>query len=86
MLINARKLKARMVELGITQSNIAKNMGVDPTTLYLKLNNQRRIYVDEVGKLCKILKIGTPSDLHEYFGIDFLILPESCEKATKKQC
>lgn len=83
-MVNTRKLKARMVELGVTQTSIAKEMGIDPTTLYLKLNNQRRVYVDEVGKLCKILNIGTPKDLYDYFGIDFLILSTSCEKATKR--
>ena len=84
-MINTRKLKARIVELGLNQETIAKDMGINYATLNLKLNNKRRIYVDEVGKLCKILGIGTQADLHDYFGIDFLILPTSCEKDSKKK-
>lgn len=80
--VNTRKLKSRILELGLTQAIVADYMGLDSSTLNLKLNNQRRIYMDEVANLCFILDIKTPSDLKEYFGLEFLILTSSRENAT----
>jgi len=82
-MVNTRKIKARIVELGLNQETIAKDMGINYSTLNLKLNNSRRLYIDEVGKLCKILKLGSSKDLHDYFGIDFLTISNSCEKELK---
>lgn len=83
-MVNTRKVKARVIELGLTQKDIAKDMGLDYTALNLKLNNKRRLYIDEVGKLCKILKIGTKEDLHDYFGIDFLVIPDFRQNAKQE--
>ena len=71
-----------MYELQITQESLAEYMGIDYSTLNLKLNNKRRIYADEVAKLCRILKITTSAELREYFGLDFLI-DKSCENELK---
>ena len=83
-MVNTNKIKARMVELGLTQGIAAKQMGIDYSTLNQKINNKKRFFADEVGKLCKILKITTHAELKEYFGLDFLIVSSSCENDTKE--
>lgn len=79
-MINVHKIKTRIYELQLSQEEIAKNMELDISTLNAKINNKRRIYIDEVVKLCEILQIGTSTDLKEYFGMNFL-LDNKCEKA-----
>ena len=71
-MVNSRKVKARIVELGFTQDDVAENIGMDVSTFNQKINNKRRIYIDEVAKLCDYLKINTTTELQEYFGLDFL--------------
>ena len=73
-MVRTNKVKARIVELGIGYPKVAKYLGINSATLSLKLSNKRRIYLDEVIKLCKILKITTAEELKEYFNLDFLIL------------
>ena len=82
--VNTCKVKARILELGLTQEGVAKDMGIDYATLNLKINNKRRIYMDEVATLCKILDIKNPPELKEYFGLDFLIILPSRENATNE--
>lgn len=73
-MVQTNKVKARIVELGFTYREVAESIGMDYTTLSLKLSNKRRIYLDEVAKLCKILQISSSDQLREYFNLDFLIL------------
>ena len=80
--INTLKLKSRIIELGYTQEEIAKSMDLDTSTFSLKINNKRRIYIDEVITLCKLLEINKPIQLREYFGLDFLFISNSRENAT----
>lgn len=82
-LLNSHKIKTRIFELGLTQEKVADDMSLDYSTFNLKVNNKRRIYADEVAKLCKILHISTSAELKEYFGFDFLLI-KSCEKATSR--
>jgi len=80
--VNTNKVKARMVELGLNQEDVAKMLGIDYSTFNIKINNNRRFYADEVAKLCEILGLDTSNQLREYFGFDFLVLTDSREKAT----
>jgi transcriptional regulator with XRE-family HTH domain len=80
--VNTLKVKARIMELGLNQEDVAKKLGVDYSTFNTKINNNRRFYVDEVAKLCEILDINTSSQLRDYFGFDFLVLTESRQNAT----
>lgn len=77
--VNTNKIKSLIVEKGLKQSSIAKEIGLNEATLNLKINNKRRIYMDEVISLCIVLGITTPASLKECFGLDFLILSNSCE-------
>lgn len=83
-MVNTNKIKGRIVEFGLTQEKVAQDMlGMDYTTFNLKLNNKRRFYLDEIVKLSKGLNITSKEELKEYFGLDFLIVNESCENDTK---
>ena len=68
-MINIVKVKMRMLELGLTQPEIAEKMGINVATLNMKLNNKRRIYVDEYFKLCDILKLDTTEKRTELLGV-----------------
>ena len=82
-MVNSLKVKARIMELGLNQDDVAKELNIDYSTLNLKINNNRRIYADEVAKLCELLDIKTSKGLRDYFGFDFLILTESRQNATE---
>lgn len=84
-MVNSRKVNARIFELGLNQEVIAEQMGINKVTLNQKINNIRRFYADEVAILFKILKLSTRVELKEYFGLDYLIVADSCENETKEE-
>lgn len=55
-----------MVELGITQKDLAVKMSLAQPTVNQKLNNIRPMDLKEAEKISDILKI-TPSEYQEYF-------------------
>ena len=64
-MIDTRKVKARMILLGLTQPAVAEAMGINVATFNQKLNNNRRMYIDEFFKLCEILKLHTEEERNE---------------------
>ena len=68
-MVNSRKIKARMLILGLTQPIVAELMGMNVATLNAKINNNRRIYLDEYFKLCDILKLNTAEERKELLGV-----------------
>lgn len=68
-MIDTRKVKARMILLGLTQPVVAEAMGINVATFNQKLNNKRRIYMDEYLKLCEILKLNTTEEREELLGV-----------------
>lgn len=68
-MIDTRKVKARMVMLGLTQPDVARAIGMNVATFNQKLNNKRRIYVDEYYKLCGILDLNTAEEREELLGV-----------------
>lgn len=56
--INSKKIKERIKELGLTQGDIAKALGLAQSTVNQKINNVRSMSVDEAEKLAELLKIG----------------------------
>ena len=56
-MVNTPKIKGRIVELSLNQTEIAKSLGIAQPTLNQKINNIRPFKLDEVGALQKILKI-----------------------------
>lgn len=64
-MIDTKKVRARMLLLGLTQPAVAKQMGINVATFNQKLNNNRRMYIDEFFKLCEILKLDTEEERNE---------------------
>ena len=67
-MLDTRKVKARMVLLGLTQPDVANALGINVATFNAKLNGTRRIYLDEYIKLCEILKLETEDEQKELLG------------------
>ena len=68
-MIDTRKVRARMLMLGLTQRDVANDMEINVATFNQKINNKRRIYIDEYLKLCKILKLNTTEEREELLGV-----------------
>jgi DNA-binding XRE family transcriptional regulator len=54
---DSNKLKGAIIARGLTQSEVAKQMGICRQTLNYKINNKKEFTVPEMQKLMKILKI-----------------------------
>lgn len=68
-MINTREVKARMLSLGLTQTIVAELMGINVATLNAKINNKRRLYIDEHIKLTQLLKLETIEKQKELLGV-----------------
>ena len=55
--MNTLKIKARCVELGMTQEEVARKLGIKSATFSQKINNIRKTGVDEAFALAEILQI-----------------------------
>lgn len=56
-MINIDKIKKRMEQLGITQIQLAKKIGIAAPTMCQKLNNIRPLSLEEAEIVAKELKI-----------------------------
>lgn len=65
-MVNTLKLKARIVELGLTQKDVAKYLNIASSTASQKINNVRPMYLKEADLLADLLKINT-IQFGEYF-------------------
>ena len=65
-MINANKLRARIVELGMTQKQVAEKIGMSEKTFSVKMNNGK-VGLDEADKMIEVLKIEQPD---KYFFAD----------------
>lgn len=65
-MVNANKLKGRIVELGLTQKDIAKALSIALPTASQKINNVRAMDINEAFKIAEVLKIPDDS-FREYF-------------------
>lgn len=65
-MVNSNKLKGRIVELGLTQRDIAKALNVALPTVSQKLNNVRPMDVEEAFIIADVLDI-SDEDFREYF-------------------
>lgn len=65
-LVNSRKIKGRLVELGLTQKDVAKKIGVAQPTLNQKINNIRPMDLQEAEAIANLLEIN-PMEFAEYF-------------------
>ncbi len=58
-MINANKIRARIVELGLTQKQVAEKIGMSEKTFSIKMNNGK-FGLDEADRMIKVLKIEQP--------------------------
>lgn len=65
-MINANKIRARIVELGMTQQQVAEKIGMSAKTFSIKMNNGK-FGLDEADRMIEILKIDKPDS---YFFTD----------------
>lgn len=65
-MVNSRKIKGRLVELGLTQKDVAEKIGVAQPTVNQKINNIRPMDLQEAEAIADLLKIN-PGEFVEYF-------------------
>jgi len=65
-MVNTKKIKARLVELGTTIAHISGDMDMTPYTLGRKIGNQSDMTLNEANKLQKLLDI-PDDDFNAYF-------------------
>ena len=54
--VNTRKLSGKIVEKGTTKEAIADEIGIDKSTFYRRLRNNKLLITD-VHKICEILEL-----------------------------
>lgn len=65
-MVDTGRIKQRMAELGLTQNDIAECLGIARPTANQKINNVRKLDIDEVKKLSELLGIKN-AEIWEYF-------------------
>lgn len=64
--MNSKKLKGKIIESGMTQGDLARELGMSLKTLNSKINNRSKLTVEEVKRIINILSINNPSEI--FFG------------------
>ena len=66
-MVNIRKLRAKLVEKGISVIELASIIGIDKSTVYRKLNKSGESFtVSDVEKIAKALSL-TCEDINDIF-------------------
>lgn len=65
-MVNTNKIKARIVELGLTQKDVSRVLKIAQPTMSLKINNIRPMRLDEAECLEKLLQL-KDCEFKEYF-------------------
>lgn len=61
---NTRKLKAKMVECGVSASELSQIIGISRQSFSMKLNNKADFRATEIKTICDVLRI---DDVTPYF-------------------
>ena len=57
-MVNVNKLKGKIVEKGYSVEKLAKEIGVDKTTIYRKINNNGETFtIDEADRIVNVLSL-----------------------------
>lgn len=64
-MINANKIRARIVEMGMNQKQVAEKIGMSEKTFSIKMNNGK-FGLDEAEKMIEVLRIEKPENY--FFG------------------
>lgn len=60
--MNANKIKAKIVERGMTQGEVAEIIGISANSLSRKLLGKRDFLLSEVIALCSVLELEDPGE------------------------
>ena len=66
---NTNLLKGAIKANGMTQSDVAKSIGISTASMNYKINNRRQFTVSEISQLVELLGI---KNKDEYFFADFV--------------
>jgi len=66
-MVNTLKLRAALIERGLTNDDIAQKIGISKQSFSMKANNKRGFKISEVYKIVNLLKIAE----HEIVSIFF---------------
>lgn len=75
--MNQQLLKAKMVEMGKTQGQVALEIGMSEMSLSRKIRGKREFHLSEILDLCLLLKIQNPVEI---------FLPEISQKSNDIKC
>ena len=56
-MIDVKKLKGKMVEMGVTQKDLATKIGMSTNSLNNKINGKRAFNTEEICHICEMLQI-----------------------------
>lgn len=66
--MNINKLRGKIVESGLNIGAIAKELGIDRSTLYRKINSEGdALTVSEANKICEILNLSADDAMSIFF-------------------
>ena len=68
-MFNANRLRAEIVRNGLTQKDVARCIGITPTTFSKKMR-EGSFGIDEAGLMVRLLKIRDPDAI--FFGDEYL--------------
>lgn len=66
-MVNVRKLKGRMVELDISVELLAKQVGINKSSLYRKLKEGNSFSIGEAKSICNILQLSPMEAIDIFF-------------------
>lgn len=55
--VDKRYLRAALGLKGLTMADLAQSVGINPATLYRKLNGQSHFYLHEARSICQVLGV-----------------------------
>lgn len=65
-MVNTKKIKAKLVELGLNQKDVANVLGIAQPTANQKINNIRPFDLEEAKALSKLLCLSS-EEFEDYF-------------------
>lgn len=67
--MNVNKLKGKIVEKGLSVTEVAMKIGIDRSSLYRKLNNEgETLTIKEANLIVKVLEIPPDEAIEIFFG------------------
>lgn len=68
-MFNKNKFKARVVELGLNIEDVAKEISINPATLYRKINGETEFTRKEIQELRIVLDLDISAADKIFFGV-----------------